>query len=307
MQKAAIFGAAGAVGRVVAAELQKRNIPYRVVGRRRTELAAAFGSAGAEIHPADLADISSATDAARGCDTIIYSVGVPYDNFRLHPELMRNTIAAAAHAGTRRLVVISSVYSYGVPQTARVAETHPHLPDAFKGKMRKEQEQAALEAQRRGILESLVVHLPDFYGPSAENSLGNMILRSAAKNETANWLGPVDLPHEFIFVPDAAAPIVELAARPDCYGQEWNIGGAGTITGRDFITAAFRAAGYEPKWRSVSKLMLRVLGLFNPLMRELVEMYYLAETPVILDDTKLIRTLGGVHKTPYSEGVRKTP
>ena len=34
--------------------------------------------------------------------------------------------------------------------------------------------------------------------------------------------------------------------------------------------------------------------LFNPLMKKPVEMPYLAETPVILDDTKLKQTLGRV-------------
>jgi nucleoside-diphosphate-sugar epimerase len=41
-------------------------------------------------------------------------------------------------------------------------------------------------------------------------------------------------------------------------------------------------------------------------MRELIEMVYLQETPVILDDSKLLGKLGAVHKTSYDEGIRKT-
>ena len=52
--------------------------------------------------------------------------------------------------------------------------------------------------------------------------------------------------------------------------------------------------------------MVRLLGLFNPLMRELVELFYLAQTPVILDDSKLERHLGGLKKTPYETGIRNT-
>jgi nucleoside-diphosphate-sugar epimerase len=52
--------------------------------------------------------------------------------------------------------------------------------------------------------------------------------------------------------------------------------------------------------------MLKILGWFNPLMRELPEMLYLQETPVLLDDTKLRAKLGAVHKTPYDEGIRQT-
>jgi hypothetical protein len=65
-------------------------------------------------------------------------------------------------------------------------------------------------------------------------------------------------------------------------------------------------AGRKPKLRVASLLMLRVMGLFNPFMKELVEMNYLQTTPVLMDDTALSRLLGGLHKTPYEEGLRRT-
>src|SRR5580765_4161183 len=113
IQKAAIFGAAGAVGPQVAAEFQKRGIPFRAVGRKRARLEAAFGAMScAEIFEADVADLRSASAAARGIDTIIYCVGLPYPSHHLHPELMRTTLQAALAMQTRRIVLVSSVYSY---------------------------------------------------------------------------------------------------------------------------------------------------------------------------------------------------
>ena len=52
------------------------------------------------------------------------------------------------------------------------------------------------------------------------------------------------------------------------------------------------------------KTLLRLIGLFNPMMRELVEMHYLITSPVILDDSALRELLGPIHKTSYDEGVR---
>ena len=52
--------------------------------------------------------------------------------------------------------------------------------------------------------------------------------------------------------------------------------------------------------------MLRVLGVFNPFLREVFEMHYLWTTPVKLDDTRLRQLLPNLHKTPYSEGIRAT-
>lgn len=303
MQRVAIFGAAGTIGHAVAVELRKRRIWFRAVGRHRATLEPLEPD---EVLAADLSELRSAGAAARGMDTIIYAVGVPYHRFDLHPKLMSTTVEAAAVTQVARLVVVSSVYSYGTPQTARVAETHPRLPHTHKGRMRKEQEDIALKAQKEGLLQTAVVRLPDFYGPHADNSLGNPILRAALAGKKANWLGSVDLPHEFMFVPDAGRFIVELASRPETYGEAWNLGGAGTITGREFIREAYRRVGREAKWRTAGTAMLRIAGWFNPAMKELVEMQYLQQTPVILDDTKAESLLGGLSKTPYSEGIAQT-
>ena len=293
MRKVAIFGAAGPVGRAVAAELEARGVPFRAVGRSRGRLEQAFGGmAAAEIAAADIAEPRRAEDAARGADTIIYAVGAPYTGFRLHPKLMATTVDAAQVVGVERLVVVSSVYSYGVPQTRKVAETHPRQPEGFKGRMRKEQEDIALDAQKKGRFQALVIRLPDFYGPWADNSLANPIIRAALDGKTANWLGSLQAPHEFVFVPDAAKVIAELAGRPECYGEAWNFGGPAETTGGEFIQKAYRAAGRSPKYRTIGRTMLKIAGWFKPMARELLEMMYLVETPVILDDTKLARVLG---------------
>ena len=303
MRKVAIFGAAGAIGKTIGPELERRGIPFRAVGRTKSKLVEAFGKLKqAEIVAADLADMQAATGAARGVDTVIYALGVPYTAFDLYPRLMRTAVDAAVAAGVERLLVVSSVYSYGIPQTQKVAETHRRLPVSKKGQLRKEQEDIAMAAP----LKAMIVRLPDFYGPHADLGLANPIFRAALAGKTANWLGPVSTPHEFLFVPDAAPVIVELASRDECYGEAWNFAGVGEITAQGFIQKIYQAVGREPKLRSAGRAMLRVLGWFNPLMRELPEMLYLQETPVLLDDEKLRRKLGQVHKTTYDEGIQLT-
>lgn len=307
IQKVAIFGAGGAIGHAVAPELERRGIPFRVVGRSKAKLQAEFGSMShAEVFDADLTDLRSTAAAARGVDTIIHTAGAPYTSFHLHPLMIRNTIEAAVSMNVPRVVLISNVYTYGVPRTVKVAETHPREPVTQKGKYRKEQEDAVLEAHQKGRIAGMVVRLPDFYGPHAELSLANPIFRAALDGKTANWLGPVNAKHEFVFVPDAGPVIVDLAGRADCYGEAWNIAGAGDINALDFITRVYRASGRNPKYRSAGRGLLKVMGWFNPLMKELQEMFYLAETPVILDDSKLQAKLGNVRKTSYDEGIRQT-
>ena len=52
--------------------------------------------------------------------------------------------------------------------------------------------------------------------------------------------------------------------------------------------------------------MLRLIGLFKPVMRELVEMHYLQTEPVIMDDAALRALIGPIRKTPYADGIRQT-
>ena len=307
MERAAIFGAAGAIGRQIAIELDRRGVPFRVVGRSEEKLRRAFGGLShAEVFAADLADPRSTGAAARGVDTIFYCVGLPYPSHRLHPVLMRTTLDAANMVGVRRLVLISSVYPYGAPRAPRVAETHPREPHTVKGRYRKEQEDLVLGAHSPGALETLIVRLPDFYGPHAELSLAQLVFSAALVGKTANWPGVVNTQHEFVFVPDTGPVIVELAARGDCFGEAWNYGGPGPINTLDFITRIYRAAGRAPKYRAVGRLLLRIASWFDADIRELLEMLYLQETPVILDDSKLAAKLGGLRKTPYDEGIQRT-
>lgn len=300
----AIIGAAGAAGRAVADELESRGIKPAVLGRDAAKLERLFGGR-AEIRAVDLAHEDAAARALDGVEQAVYCVGLPYPQFDRHPVLMRAALQAARKAGVQRMIVVSSVYSYGRPRTDRVSEDHPREPESRKGLYRKQQEDLAIAAHQPGVLETLVLHLPDFYGPYAANSLAHMMLESLLAGKAARWLGDPDLPHEFVFMPDAARVIAELLGRPECFGRRWNFAGPGAVTGRQFAQWAARETGCEPRVVRTGRWMLILAGLFSPLLRQLVELQYLGETPVLLDDTALCSALGGLHKTPYEEGVRR--
>ena len=301
----ALWGGAGAMGKSIAAACRQQQQRYRVVGRNRDSLADAFGHDRlAEISTWNPENPGSIRAAARGIDTLIYLVGVPYHRFELHPILLRRTLDGAVAEGIQNILLIGTVYPYGKPQTTPVTEEHPREPHTFKGRMRKEQEDALLTAHATGKIRGAILRLPDFYGPNVERSFLQSLFQAAARGGTANLIGPIDTPHEFVFVPDVGPVVTALIARTDAYGRAWNLAGVGAITQRDLAERVFRMAGSEPRLRVAGKTTLRIMGLFNPLMRELVEMHYLLTSPVLLDDSALQHLLGHVHKTPYDEGLR---
>jgi nucleoside-diphosphate-sugar epimerase len=115
-----------------------------------------------------------------------------------------------------------------------------------------------------------------------------------------------NMAHEFIFVPDLAETLIALSEKEEAYGKAWNVAGSGLITTRQFAEFVFGTVHQKPRLRVAGKFMLRILGLFNPFLRQVVEMHYLWTTPVKLDDTRLRQLLPNLHKTPYAEGIRLT-
>lgn len=299
----AIFGAGGSIGPVAATELLRRGHTVRAVGRSEARLQAL----GASVEPfvADLADAEQARAAAAGMDAILYCVGVPYPEFELHPKLTRIALDAARAAGVTEFLLISTVYPYGRPRTATVTEDHPREPHTRKGKWRKEQQDLVLAAHDPNGLRTVVLVLPDFYGPGAGLSFVSAAFDATVLGVTANLIGPLSTPHEFVYVPDVAPVVADLLERPDVFGTIYNFAGPGPITTQAFVDEIFRA-GTPQRVVVATKPMLQVLGWFNPLMREIVEMTYLWTTPVLLDDAKLQRVLGPLKKTPYIEGIRAT-
>ncbi len=312
MSKIALVGAAGAIGMSIAEALRAEGTPYRVIGRTEASLRRAFGGDPlAEIKTWNPDNAASIREALEGVETAVYLVGVNYWQFELHPVLMRRTVDGAVAAGVRRMLLIGTVYPFGRPQSETVNEDHPRTPHTYKGKMRKEQEDILFAAGEEGKpgagkLEACELRLPDFYGPKVDKSFLWNAFVEAKKGGRAQLIGPIDTPHQFVFVPDVGPIVTRLLKTDAAWGHAWNFAGSGTITQRDLVEKIFAAAGKPVKLMVAGKTMLRVMGLFSKLMREVVEMHYLQTEPVLMDDSRLEKLLGGVTRTSYDEGVRRT-
>ncbi|MDR9838045.1 NAD-dependent epimerase/dehydratase family protein [Herbaspirillum huttiense] len=306
MSRIALFGAAGAIGQSIASAISAQGLPYRVVGRNEASLRKAFGADPlAEIVSWNPDSPASVEAAAQGIDTLIYLVGVNYTQFELHPELTRKTLDGAISAGVKQVLLIGTVYPYGLPQTSPIREDHPRNPHTFKGRMRKAQEDLLMQADSTGRIRAAVLRLPDFYGPGVEASFLHGAIKAAAQGGTADMIGPLDRPHEFVFVPDVGPVVARLISTPAAFGRIWHLAGAGVTSQQALVEEMERQTGRKLKKRVAGKTMLRIIGLFHPMMRELVEMHYLQTQPVIMDDSALQQLIGPISKTSYADGIRR--
>jgi nucleoside-diphosphate-sugar epimerase len=161
-----------------------------------------------------------------------------------------------------------------------------------------------LESEARGQIQATILRLPDFYGPGVEKSFLDGLFKAAAKGGTAYMIGPIETPHQFVYVPDVGKVVAAMLAKDEVWGRSWHFAGSGVATQKELAERVFAMAGRKPKIFAVGKTGLRVMGLFNPLMREMVEMNYLQTSPVILDDSALSALLGRVPRPSYDAGLK---
>lgn len=303
--KLAIIGAAGAIGKSVADAYHAKGEHVQLVGRNAAPLQA-MQATGDEVVVADVATEEGCFAALQGVTHAVYTLGLPYSKtaFAAYPAMMTAFIKAARRAGTKRIVLITNIYPYGKPQTPKVAETHPRLPCSVKGQFRKEQEDIFLAASGDG-LETISLRLPDFYGPNVAGSIFDGVIKAAIAGKTGNLLGPDQTPHEFVFTPDVGPVVRDLLESKKSVSGAFNFAGAGVTTQRKLAEAIYAQAGRSPKLVTLAPWMQQGLGLFMPILSELNEMRYLHQTPVLLDDAKLLSLLPGTKKTSYEEGVKR--
>jgi nucleoside-diphosphate-sugar epimerase len=166
--------------------------------------------------------------------------------------------------------------------------------------------QELMSASETGRIRIAIGRASDFFGAGVtQSTLGVRIFGNAVADKRADFLGNPDLPHTYSYVDDIAAGLAVLGADPRAVGQVWHLPGPETLTTRAVLELIAAELGHPVPVRSVPKLLLRTLGLFNPMMRGLAEMSYQFEEPFVLDTTKF-ESAFGTTGTPMGVAINET-
>ncbi|MEO1076757.1 MAG: NAD-dependent epimerase/dehydratase family protein [Bacteroidota bacterium] len=299
-----IFGT-GPLGQAVAASLRARGDEVRLVNRSGR---APGGLSGVEVVAGDLTDETSARSATGGASVLYHCAVTAYTSWpETLPALMRGAIDAAASAGAR-LVYGDNLYAYAPPDQS-LTEQAPERPETRKGRVRKEVADMLRAAHEAGRVETTIGRASDFYGPGVLLSgVGSEVFGRLAEGKAARLLGNPDHPHSFTFIKDFGRALVVLADHDEAFGQTWLVPNPPPMTPRVFAERAAEAMGQEAKVQAAPSWVLRALGLFNPMMREVAEMLYLWEHPFVVDHSKFDRAFGGAfgEVTPLAAGIAET-
>jgi nucleoside-diphosphate-sugar epimerase len=296
-----ILGGGGAIGNELVKLLAAKNQPFRLVGRNPKATPGAT-----ETLAADLTDRDQTIRAAAGSSVVHLLVGLKYDHTlwqEMWPRIMSNTIEACKRARAK-LLFFDNVYMYGKVSGPMTEET-PFNPCSRKGEVRAKIASTLINEWKSGALMAMIARSADFYGPDARNSVPNLLVfEPFAKKQKASWLVNDAVPHSFTYTPDAAQSVVQLAERATAWNQTWHVPTApNPLTGKEFVTLVAKEFGVPPKYRVLSRPMLRVAGWFDPLVAESYEMLYQSDSPYLFDSSKFAREFAFAG-TPYADGIR---
>jgi nucleoside-diphosphate-sugar epimerase len=296
-----VFGV-GQVGRALATHLAGLGLEVRAVSRQRPTALAA----GIDWWAADLADVDAAAGAAKGATAVYQCLNAPYTRWaEQFPPLQRGVLAAAERTDAL-LVSLENLYGYGPTGGIPMTEDLPLAATTVKGRTRAAMTKELLAAADAGRVRIAIGRASDFFGAGVtESTLGERVFANALAGKNADFLGDIDLPHTYSYVPDIAAGLATLGTDERAVGQVWHLPGPETVTTRRVLELVAEQVGHHVGVRSLPNLVVRGLGLVNPMMRSLAEMAYEFEEPFVLDTTKYQTTFGNVC-TPLDAAITDT-
>lgn len=295
-----ILGAGGAIGIPLAKELPKYTDKVRLSGRNPVKV-----NPSDEIIRTDLRDQGQTMEAVKGSEVTYLTVGLKYDTGvwqKEWPLVMENVIKACSEHNSK-LVFLDNVYMYGRVDGWMTEET-PFNPVSKKGEVRAKIASRLIEAYSQKEVTAAILRAADFYGPDNRGSVLNMLVLDRMKlGKKANWLIDAHKLHTYTYTPDAAKAMALVGNTPDAYNQTWHApSDMNVLTGEGYIKIAADFLKAGSKYTVFKKWQMQLAGLFNPIIRESLEMLYQNEYDYLFGSRKFEERFK-FKTTTYKEGV----
>ncbi|MGH7896706.1 MAG: NAD-dependent epimerase/dehydratase family protein [Candidatus Binatia bacterium] len=252
--KIAVTGATGFLGRYIVDALAARGA--KVIGVvRNPARVPALAARGVELRTADLASVEDLTAGFIGADAVVSNAALFSlrnqrwgDHLRANIDGTRNVFQAAAVAGVKRVIQVSSVAVYRGGGGAAVAEDHPQhgadsprRPWTVYAISKALSEQLAWESAREHDLELTAVRPCAIYGAHDPNLM-----------PVLKWLVwppvtvvPVLVRMPFVYAGDVAEGIALALEKPAAVGKAYNLTGEDSSLW-EFVDAWREAGGKTP-------------------------------------------------------------
>ncbi|MCL5991638.1 MAG: NAD-dependent epimerase/dehydratase family protein [Bacteroidetes bacterium] len=298
-----ILGANGVIGTGLAKNLTRYTDKVRLVSRNPRKV-----NANDELIRADLTNPEQTLKAVEGASVAYLTAGLKYDIkvWQVQwPMIMKNVIDACIENNTK-LVFFDNVYLYGKVDGWMTEESAVN-PSSKKGEVRAKLSEMIFNDINNGKLKALIARAADFYGPNTPLSFVNaMVFERYRKHKKAQWLLNDDVLHSFTYTPDASIATALLGNTESAFNRVWHLPtDKNVLKGKKFIEIIASEFHVEPKYLVIKKWMMKMLGLFNGIIGESVEMLYQSEYDYLFDSSKFEKTFN-FQPTSYKKGIEET-
>ena len=305
-----VLGATGGIGGEMLRQLLAAGWQVRALTRGATPSPRGDGIEWLRGDALSRADVLA---AAKGCAVIVHAVNPPgYRNWgQLVLPMLDNTIAAAIAEGAT-IVLPGTVYNFGPDAFPLLAEDAPQRPLTRKGAIRVELEARLERASTQGA-KVIIVRAGDFFGPRAGNNwFSQGLVKPGQPVRSVLYPGAPGVGHQWSYLPDVARTMLQLLAVRATLPAfaRFHMAGHWDHDGRQMTAAIVRvvaqATGAAPAIRRFPWWLVALASPFVAPLREMREMRYLWQTPLSMDNARLLAVLGQEPHTPLDEAVRAT-
>jgi len=298
-----ILGAGGAIGNELAKNLIQYTDQIRLVSRNPKKV-----NSTDEIFKADLMYKAQVVEAIKGSEVAYLIAGLKYNTkvwSTQWPKIMSNVIQACKENNTN-LVFFDNVYMYGKVDGPMTEDT-PVNPCSRKGEIRAQIAQMLLNEIKAGNLKALIARAADFYGPNVLTSMPeSLIIQNFKKGKIAQVFCADHYLHSYTYTPDAGKATAILGNNDNAYNQIWHLPThKNPMDGKQWVEAFAKAFNTKPDYMILRKWLIRLFGIFTPIIAELYEMLYQYDRDYIFDSSKFENEFD-FQTSSYIEGIQRT-
>ena len=300
--KVTVLGSNGHIGN--AAMIAFRDAGWSVTGLGRTNRKPVVGTT---FVAGDADDVEVVRAAIADADVVVHALHLRYDqwgNGRSEKQL-QVVIDALGNSG-KTLLFPGTIYNYRAGDRT-ISPATRQSAEAPRGEIRIRLEALLREASAAGKFQTIILRGGDFFGPGNRGEWFEAAMMMDIGKGKLYHMGALNTRHSWAYLPDLSRAFAMLAEKRGTLGAFENFHFAGHWVSHGQMMGAIQTA--LPRKVVVSPLqwwMIRAVGLFNPVMRDIYRMRYLWLNEMELVDPRLDALLGPDFGTPFEEAVAAT-
>lgn len=300
--KVTVLGSNGHIGN--AAMIAFRDAGWSVTGLGRTNRKPVSGTT---FVVGDADDVEVVRAAIAEADVVVHALHLRYDqwgNGRSERQL-QVVIDALGNSG-KTLLFPGTIYNYRAGDRT-ISPATRQSAEAPRGEIRIRLETMLRDASAAGKFQTIILRGGDFFGPGNRGEWFEAAMMMDVAKGRLYHMGDLKLRHSWAYLPDLARAFAVLAEKRDALEKFENFHFAGHWVSHGQMMGAIQTAlAGEVAVSPLQWWMIRAVGLFNPVMRDIYRMRYLWLNEMELVDPRLDGILGPDFGTPFEEAVAAT-